>query len=98
MIGKILEKLREAVTGDSYECPACGYEPKIAVDGFDITGGGSGAATGYRCPECGHRFEALLCRCGNGYSSLSEFDEKRERSDGVTEYVCSCGSTLHRDY
>ena len=47
------------------------------------------------CPECGGEFEAILCRCGRGYTSLSDFGKVRERETGRDEYVCDCGSTLH---
>ena len=94
----ILNRLLEAIRDPDYRCPNCEYEPTIAVDGFRMAGGGSGALDAYECPECSERFEAILCRCGNGYESLSKFDEVRERADGVTEYVCGCGRTLHREY
>jgi len=92
----VLNRILELFKGSSFECPHCEYEPDIPMDVFEITGSGmSSDFSEYRCPECGGEFEAVLCRCGAGYTSPSEFDEVRERETGRDEYVCDCGNTLH---
>jgi predicted RNA-binding Zn-ribbon protein involved in translation (DUF1610 family) len=91
VLSRILELLRET----NFECPQCGHEPEIPMDEFTVAEPmRTSDFTEYECPECGDEFEAVLCRCGSGYTSFDDFDEVRERNTGRDEYVCDCGSTL----
>ncbi|MDZ7688393.1 MAG: hypothetical protein U5J64_06675 [Halobacteriales archaeon] len=90
----VLDRILEILRGSNFECPHCGYESEIPMDDFVIAGRSrSNDFSEYRCPDCDGEFEAVLCRCGKGYTSLSEFDKVRERDTG-DEYVCDCGSVL----
>ena len=91
MLRRILDILR----GANFRCPHCEYEPDIPMDEFTVAEGMRDSDfTAYECPECGGTFEAVLCRCGAGYKSYSEFGEVRENDGAKDEYVCDCGTTL----
>jgi DNA-directed RNA polymerase subunit RPC12/RpoP len=92
----VLNRILEILRGSNFECPHCGYESGIPMDDFEIAGRSrSNDFSDYRCPECGGEFEAILCRCGRGYTSLSDFGKVRESETGSDEYVCDCGSRLY---
>ena len=91
----MLERILEALRDTNFACPHCGHEPEIPMDEFTVADPmRTSDFTAYRCPDCGDEFEAVLCRCGEGYGSLDDFGEVRERGSGRDEYVCDCGSTL----